>query len=86
MFRVQVFRQARAAAPSILFLDEIDSIVGSRSRDIASGHSVQQRVLSVLLNEMDGIGSPLAERRGTGKSMLTCEGDQSEEQARKVKD
>lgn len=80
----EVFRQARAAAPSILFLDEIDSIVGSRSRDIASGHSVQQRVLSVLLNEMDGIGSPLAERRGTGKSMLTCEGDQSEEQARKI--
>ncbi|XP_051896155.1 spermatogenesis-associated protein 5-like protein 1 [Pristis pectinata] len=80
----EVFRQARAASPSILFLDEIDSIVGSRSGDPANGHSVQERVLSVLLNEMDGIGHPLSERRDTGRAVLMCEGDQSEEQARKL--
>ncbi|XP_069767455.1 ATPase family gene 2 protein homolog B isoform X2 [Narcine bancroftii] len=79
----QVFRQARAVSPSILFLDEIDSIVGSRSSDPTNGHRVQERVLSVLLNEMDGIGHPLSERRGTGNSTL-CKGDQSKEQARKL--
>jgi len=59
-FCVQVFRQARAAAPSILFIDEIDSVIGSRASDGASkgtgGEAVQQRVLSTLLNEMDGVG------------------------------
>ncbi|XP_069767454.1 ATPase family gene 2 protein homolog B isoform X1 [Narcine bancroftii] len=79
----KVFRQARAVSPSILFLDEIDSIVGSRSSDPTNGHRVQERVLSVLLNEMDGIGHPLSERRGTGNSTL-CKGDQSKEQARKL--
>lgn len=50
----QVFHKARACAPSILFLDELDSIVGKRSE---SGHrGVQERILSTLLNEMDGIG------------------------------
>merc|ERR1712196_728637 len=33
--------------------DEIDALAGDRSAD--SGDSVQQRVLSTLLNEMDGI-------------------------------
>ncbi|KAJ8303965.1 hypothetical protein KUTeg_017548 [Tegillarca granosa] len=52
---LHVFQRARASAPSILFLDEIDSIVGKRS-DSSSQRSVQERVLSTLLNEMDGIG------------------------------
>lgn len=38
-----------------MFLDEIDSIVGKRS-DSSSQRSIQERVLSTLLNEMDGIG------------------------------
>lgn len=52
---VQAFQKARALAPSILFLDELDSIVGRRSEG-SSSHSVQERVLSTLLNEMDGVG------------------------------
>ena len=39
----------------MLFIDEIDSVIGSRSHD-GSRKSVQERVLSTLLNEMDGIG------------------------------
>ena len=39
-------------APSILFLDEIDGIVGKRD----TGTSASERVLSTLLNELDGIG------------------------------
>ncbi|XP_014702517.3 ATPase family gene 2 protein homolog B [Equus asinus] len=59
----QVFRQARANTPAIVFLDEIDSILGSRSIS-KTGCNVQERVLSVLLNELDGIGLKTIERRG----------------------
>ncbi|KAM9366221.1 ATPase family gene 2 protein homolog B [Symphorus nematophorus] len=68
----QLFRQARACAPCILFLDEIDSLIGSRSNSQTS-NSVQTRLLSVLLNEMDGVGLKTLERRGTEK-ILQAEG------------
>nr|XP_033473439.1 spermatogenesis-associated protein 5-like protein 1 [Epinephelus lanceolatus]XP_033473448.1 spermatogenesis-associated protein 5-like protein 1 [Epinephelus lanceolatus] len=61
-----LFRQARACAPCILFLDEIDSLIGSRSNS-QMPNSVQTRLLSVLLNEMDGVGLKTLERRGTEK-------------------
>ncbi|XP_037690011.1 spermatogenesis-associated protein 5-like protein 1 [Choloepus didactylus] len=60
----QVFRQARANTPAIVFLDEIDSILGSRSAS-KRGCDVQERVLSVLLNELDGVGLKTVERRGS---------------------
>lgn len=47
----EVFRKARAAAPSIIFFDEIDAIAGSRTGDDNS-HST---VLTTLLNEIDGV-------------------------------
>ncbi len=54
-----LFRQARAMRPCILFLDEIDAVVGRRSLEGGGGDGeaagVQQRVLSTLLNEMDGV-------------------------------
>lgn len=60
---MQVFQQARAGAPSILFLDEIDALVGHRSKNGHSGSSsVQERVLSTFLNQMDGIGVKLDEK------------------------
>ncbi|MCJ8733023.1 hypothetical protein PDJAM_G00218200 [Pangasius djambal] len=65
----QLFRQARACSPSIVFLDEIDSLVGCRDDGgSCRGSSVQAQVLSVLLNELDGVGFKTAERRGTGQS------------------
>ncbi|KAM6202769.1 ATPase family gene 2 protein homolog B isoform 2-T2 [Rhynchocyon petersi] len=60
----EVFRQARANTPAIVFLDEIDSILGSRAAD-KIGCDVQERVLSVLLNELDGVGFKTIERRGS---------------------
>ena len=48
----EVFRKARAAAPSILFFDEIDAI--GASRDDPSQHG-GLNVLTTLLNELDGI-------------------------------
>ncbi|KKY21293.1 putative aaa family atpase [Diplodia seriata] len=48
----EVFRKARAASPSIVFFDEIDSIAASRE----SGKQLSGlNVLTTLLNEMDGI-------------------------------
>jgi len=47
------FARARASAPCILFLDEIDAIASNRSVD--DGSDVMSRILSTLLNEIDGI-------------------------------
>ncbi|MFQ6094793.1 MAG: CDC48 family AAA ATPase [Candidatus Bathyarchaeia archaeon] len=50
----EVFRKARMASPSVIFFDEIDSIVPRRG--LGYGDSgVTQRVISQLLTEMDGI-------------------------------
>lgn len=54
-----------------MFLDEIDAIVGCRSEG-RTGSGVQERVLSVLLNELDGVGLKTTERRGSQKLL---EGD-----------
>lgn len=53
------FQKARASAPAIIFLDETEAIVGKRNMGNggSSGDSVQERVLSTLLNEMDGVES-----------------------------
>ncbi|CAO3623606.1 unnamed protein product [Cunninghamella blakesleeana] len=54
------FQRARASAPSIIFLDETEAIVGKRNMGnggSSSGDSVQERILSTLLNEMDGVES-----------------------------
>jgi transitional endoplasmic reticulum ATPase len=47
----KIFDRARQAAPSIVFLDEIDAIAGRRGED----HEVTERVVSQLLTEMDGL-------------------------------
>ena len=51
----KVFTKARATAPSVLFLDELDALVGKRSG--TSGTKMEARLLSTLLNEMDGVGT-----------------------------
>lgn len=57
----QVFRDARAALPAIVFFDEIDVLVAKRqfdgSSDSGSGSSSAMRVMSTMLNEMDGVES-----------------------------
>eukprot|EP00035_Acanthoeca_spectabilis_P032562 m.19263 g.19263 ORF g.19263 m.19263 type:complete len:919 (+) comp5420_c0_seq1:486-3242(+) len=51
-----VFKKARLAAPAVIFLDEIDAVVGSRGGSSDSG-GVQQRTLATLLTEMDGVAT-----------------------------
>ncbi|KAM5171391.1 ATPase family gene 2 protein homolog B isoform 2-T2 [Mantella aurantiaca] len=77
----QLFRQARASTPAIVFLDEIDAIVGCRSES-RTGSGVHERVLSVLLNELDGVGLKTTERRGSQKLL---EGDDDSCQDEPVK-
>ncbi|NXP25420.1 SPA5L protein, partial [Scytalopus superciliaris] len=78
----QVFRQARANTPAIIFLDEIDSILGSRSH-CRTGRGVSERVLSVLLNELDGVGLKVTERRG-GKLQLEAQCQEQSDEERKL--
>ncbi|XP_059473219.1 ATPase family gene 2 protein homolog B-like [Neocloeon triangulifer] len=57
---VALFRKARSAAPAILFIDEIDALVGHRGGgQIQTG--VQERVLATVLVEMDGLIAPSSE-------------------------
>lgn len=50
----QVFRKARAAAPSVVFIDEIDALAAHRGSD-SGGSTVTDRVLTQLLTELDGL-------------------------------
>ena len=51
----EAFKKSRSFTPSIIFIDEIDSIVGKRDFQSDSGNNSQKRILSTLLNEMDGV-------------------------------
>ena len=51
-----IFSRARAASPCILFFDELDALAMNReSQDSDAMSGVQSRILTTLLNEMDGI-------------------------------
>ena len=49
----EVFRKARAAAPALIFFDEIDSVIPARGS--GSDSMVTERVVSQFLTEMDGL-------------------------------
>ncbi|XP_021571172.1 spermatogenesis-associated protein 5 [Carlito syrichta] len=50
----EIFRKARAVAPSIIFFDELDALAVERGSSLGTGN-VADRVLAQLLTEMDGI-------------------------------
>ncbi|KAJ8601229.1 hypothetical protein CTAYLR_003226 [Chrysophaeum taylorii] len=50
----ELFVMAREAAPSIIFMDEIDSIGSSRVEGAEGGDSEVQRTMLELLNQLDG--------------------------------
>ncbi len=49
----ELFQRARASAPSLVFLDEIDALAPRRGQSVDSG--VTDRVVASLLTELDGI-------------------------------
>ncbi|MFR9788803.1 ATP-dependent zinc metalloprotease FtsH [Streptomyces sp. MB22_4] len=51
----ELFAEARKVAPSIIFIDEIDTIGRARSGSTAmSGHDEREQTLNQILTEMDG--------------------------------
>uniref|UniRef100_G1SDE4 ATPase family gene 2 protein homolog A n=1 Tax=Oryctolagus cuniculus TaxID=9986 RepID=G1SDE4_RABIT len=50
----EIFRKARAVAPSIIFFDELDALAVERGSSSGAGN-VADRVLAQLLTEMDGV-------------------------------
>jgi len=48
----EIFRKARQAAPTVIFIDEVDSIAPARGSE---GNHVTDRLINQLLTEMDGI-------------------------------
>ncbi|MEM2963235.1 MAG: CDC48 family AAA ATPase [Candidatus Anstonellales archaeon] len=51
----ELFRKARTAAPSIIFIDEIDAIAPWRGGDEGGGKRVLEGIVNTLLTEMDGL-------------------------------
>ena len=49
-----LFGQAKAAAPSIIFIDEIDAIGRQRGKSMMGGHDEREQTLNQILVEMDG--------------------------------
>merc|ERR1719148_677893 len=52
----EVFDKARAAAPCVLFFDELDSIGTARGSGGDGGGGASDRVMNQLLTEIDGVG------------------------------
>ena len=54
----EIFKKAKQSSPSIIFLDEFESIAGMRSSNSSTGGSdVANRVVNQLLASMDGVES-----------------------------
>ncbi|HUL42297.1 MAG TPA: ATP-dependent zinc metalloprotease FtsH [Burkholderiales bacterium] len=49
-----LFEQARARAPAIIFIDELDALGRARSAYPMGGHDEKEQTLNQLLSEMDG--------------------------------
>lgn len=52
-----LFKQAAAKAPCIIFIDEIDAIGKSRDSQYGGGNDEREQTLNQLLSEMDGFDS-----------------------------
>lgn len=52
-----IFDKARAAAPTVVFLDELDSIANARGGSHGDAGGASDRVVNQLLTEMDGMNA-----------------------------
>ena len=52
-----MFQQAEAKAPCIIFIDELDALGKTRSGNAVGGHDEREQTLNALLVEMDGFAS-----------------------------
>ncbi len=54
-----LFEQAKAQAPAIVFIDEIDAVGRQRGAGLGGGHDEREQTLNQLLVEMDGFDANL---------------------------
>ncbi len=52
----KMFEAARKAAPSVVFIDELDSIGRTRGTGLGGGHDEREQTLNQILAELDGFG------------------------------
>jgi cell division protease FtsH len=52
-----MFQQAEAKSPCIIFIDELDALGKTRSGNAVGGHDEREQTLNALLVEMDGFSS-----------------------------
>ena len=52
-----MFQQAVAKAPCIVFIDELDALGKTRGTSVVGGHDEREQTLNALLVEMDGVTS-----------------------------
>ncbi|HUY33414.1 MAG TPA: ATP-dependent zinc metalloprotease FtsH [Pirellulales bacterium] len=52
-----MFQQAEAKAPCIIFIDELDALGKTRGTSVVGGHDEREQTLNALLVEMDGFSS-----------------------------
>jgi cell division protease FtsH len=52
-----MFKKAKESQPSIIFIDEIDSVGRTRGAGMGGGHDEREQTLNQLLSEMDGFES-----------------------------
>ena len=52
-----LFAEAKANAPCIVFIDEIDAVARHRGSGLGGGHDEREQTLNQLLVEMDGFGN-----------------------------
>ena len=52
-----MFKQAKASAPCLIFIDEIDAVGRQRGTGLGGGHDEREQTLNQLLTEMDGFGA-----------------------------
>lgn len=52
-----LFGEAKAKAPCIVFIDEIDAVARQRGAGLGGGHDEREQTLNQLLVEMDGFGT-----------------------------
>ncbi len=52
-----LFKQAKASAPAIIFVDEIDAVGRHRGAGVGGGHDEREQTLNQLLVEMDGFAT-----------------------------
>ncbi|MDQ6782553.1 MAG: ATP-dependent zinc metalloprotease FtsH [Actinomycetota bacterium] len=49
-----LFAQARAGAPSIIFIDELDAVARQRGAGVGQGHDEREQTLNEMLVQLDG--------------------------------